>query len=41
MSALQKLKAYFGMIPADSEDYDGYGEYEGAGEYRRDYAEDT
>jgi cell division inhibitor SepF len=40
MSALQKLKAYFGMIPADSEDYDGYGDYEGAGDHRRDYADD-
>jgi cell division inhibitor SepF len=34
MSALQKLKAYFGMIPAESEDYD---EYDGDDDYRRDY----
>ena len=39
MSALNKLKAYFGMIPADSEDYDGYGDYEAADDYRRDYAD--
>jgi cell division inhibitor SepF len=32
MSALQKLKAYFGMVPADEDGYDdGYDEY---GEYR-------
>lgn len=37
MSALQKLKAYFGMIPAESEEYD---EYDGDGGYRRDYAEE-
>jgi cell division inhibitor SepF len=37
MSALQKLKAYFGMVPADN---DGYDEYEAADDYRRDYADD-
>ena len=37
MSALNKLKAYFGMIPADSDDYDGYADYEAADDYRRDY----
>src|SRR2546422_576159 len=31
MSALRKLKAYFGMIPADSEDYDGYDRYDREG----------
>ncbi|GAA3568255.1 cell division protein SepF [Amycolatopsis ultiminotia] len=35
MSALQKLKAYFGMVPADEDDYDLEED-----EYRRDYAED-
>ncbi|MDQ0382324.1 cell division protein SepF [Amycolatopsis thermophila] len=44
MSALQKLKAYFGMIPADSGGYDGYDSYEAADryddDYRRDYADD-
>ncbi|AXB43926.1 cell division protein SepF [Amycolatopsis albispora] len=34
MSALQKLKAYFGMVPADSDGYDGYDSYDG--DYRRD-----
>lgn len=31
MSALQKLKAYFGMVPAEDEDYDpdGYRDYDG------------
>ncbi|WP_158887285.1 cell division protein SepF [Amycolatopsis anabasis] len=33
MSALQKLKAYFGMVPADEEGYDEDG-------YRHGYAED-
>ncbi|GLY69414.1 cell division protein SepF [Amycolatopsis taiwanensis] len=37
MSALQKLKAYFGMIPADSDEYD---EYDGDRDYRRDYADE-
>ncbi|TVT55597.1 cell division protein SepF [Amycolatopsis cynarae] len=40
MSALQKLKAYFGMIPADGDGYESYDGYEGAGDYRREYAED-
>ncbi|MTD59077.1 cell division protein SepF [Amycolatopsis pithecellobii] len=35
MSALNKLKAYFGMIPADNDEYDGY-DYDG-----EDYAEDS
>ncbi|WP_253778425.1 cell division protein SepF [Goodfellowiella coeruleoviolacea] len=44
MSALQKLKAYFGMVPA--EDLDGYEDDNGRyaddyrGEYRGDYAAD-
>ena len=33
MSALRKLKAYFGMIPADSEDYDGYDRYDREDDY--------
>jgi len=37
MSALNKLKAYFGMIPAESDEYDGYGDYDAADDYRRDY----
>src|SRR5689334_8375470 len=37
MSALQKLKAYFGMIPAESDEYD---EYDGADDYRRTYADE-
>lgn len=37
MSALQKLKAYFGMIPADSDEYD---DYDGDRGYRRDYADE-
>ncbi|MFD4193042.1 MULTISPECIES: cell division protein SepF [Amycolatopsis] len=45
MSALQKLKAYFGMIPADSDGYDGYDSYEAADrydeDYRRDYADEA
>ncbi|WP_236791630.1 cell division protein SepF [Amycolatopsis sp. GM8] len=40
MSALSKLKAYFGMIPADSDEYDGYDQYDGD-DYRQDYAEDS
>ena len=34
MSALQKVKAYFGMVPADEDaydDYDPYGDYDGYG----------
>ncbi|GAB3481344.1 cell division protein SepF [Amycolatopsis cihanbeyliensis] len=38
MSALQKLKAYFGMVPADDE-YDGYHD-EYSDNYRRAYPED-
>lgn len=40
MSALQKLKAYFGMVPA--EDIDGYEDDRGryASDYRDDYAAD-
>ncbi|HVV10375.1 cell division protein SepF [Amycolatopsis sp.] len=41
MSALNKLKAYFGMIPADSEDYDGYEGYDRGEEFRQEYAEDA
>lgn len=36
MSALQKLKAYFGMIPADE---DGYDYDDGGDEYRGDFAD--
>ncbi|CAM3676264.1 cell division protein SepF [Kibdelosporangium persicum] len=43
MSALQKLKAYFGMVPAEDEDYEGdddrYGSYRSDG-YRSEYVED-
>src|SRR5207249_3054540 len=43
MSALQKLKAYFGMVPADEEDYevedDRYRSYRSDG-YRSEYADD-
>lgn len=43
MSALQKLKAYFGMVPADDEDYEGeddrYSSYRSDG-YRSEYVED-
>ncbi|MFD1050288.1 hypothetical protein ACFQ1S_34575 [Kibdelosporangium lantanae] len=43
MSALQKLKAYFGMVPADDEDYevddDRYQSYRSDG-YRSEYADD-
>jgi cell division inhibitor SepF len=43
MSALQKLKAYFGMVPADDEDYevddDRYQSYRPDG-YRSEYADD-
>lgn len=35
MSTLRKLKAYFGMVPADSDEYD---RYDGEGDYRHDYA---
>ncbi|QWF77001.1 cell division protein SepF [Amycolatopsis sp. CA-230715] len=38
MSALQKLKAYFGMVPADEEDGVGYDEFDD--DYRRGYAAD-
>lgn len=41
MSALQKLKAYFGMIPADEDGYDAYDRYDEAGDYRQDFAEDS
>ncbi|SNR35680.1 cell division inhibitor SepF [Haloechinothrix alba] len=37
MSTLQRLKAYFGMIPADDEGYDDYPAHQG---YRYDYRED-
>ena len=37
MSALQKLKAYFGMVPADDDGYDGYHTDD---DYRRGYADD-
>jgi cell division inhibitor SepF len=40
MSTLQKLKAYFGMIPADEDGYDRYDAYESADDYRRDYADE-
>lgn len=36
MSTLQKLKAYFGMVPADE---DGYDDYDGRDDYRRAYPE--
>jgi cell division inhibitor SepF len=43
MGTMQKLKAYFGMIPADevdgygeAEDYEGYGAYEGYASRSRD-----
>ncbi|RSM83903.1 DUF552 domain-containing protein [Kibdelosporangium aridum] len=43
MSALQKLKAYFGMVPAEDEDYEGederYGSYRSDG-YRSEYVDD-
>ncbi|UJW36338.1 cell division protein SepF [Saccharothrix sp. AJ9571] len=39
MSALQKLKAYFGMVPADSDGYDGYDSYDG--DYRREGSRDA
>jgi cell division inhibitor SepF len=43
MSALQKLKAYFGMVPADDEDYEGeddrYRSYRSDG-YRSEYVDD-
>jgi cell division inhibitor SepF len=40
MGTLQRLKAYFGMVPAD--EYDGYDlddldDYDGAGDYRSGY----
>ncbi|TNC22653.1 cell division protein SepF [Amycolatopsis alkalitolerans] len=41
MSALNKLKAYFGMIPADNEDYDGYDRYDEADGYRQEYADEA
>lgn len=41
MSALNKLKAYFGMIPADSEEYDGYDGRDYDQGYRQDYADDS
>lgn len=37
MSALQKLKAYFGMVPADDDGYDGYHTDD---DYRRGYADE-
>ncbi|TCO56663.1 cell division protein SepF [Actinocrispum wychmicini] len=44
MSALQKLKAYFGMVPAEEEDYevedDRYRSYRSADGYRSEYADD-
>lgn len=41
MSALNKLKAYFGMIPADEDGYESYDRYEDAGDYRQDYADES
>jgi cell division inhibitor SepF len=37
MSALQKLKAYFGMVPADDDGYDGYHTDD---DYRRGYSDE-
>jgi cell division inhibitor SepF len=41
MSALQKLKAYFGMIPADEDGYDSYDRYDEGDAYRQDLGEDS
>lgn len=41
MSALQKLKAYFGMIPADEDGYDSYDRYDEGDDYRPDFAEES
>lgn len=40
MSALQKLKAYFGMIPADEDGYDSYDRYDEGEDYRQDFGDD-
>lgn len=37
MSALQKVKAYFGMVPADEDAYDDYDAYEPYDRYADDY----
>ncbi|GHF75987.1 cell division inhibitor SepF [Amycolatopsis bartoniae] len=39
MSALNKLKAYFGMIPADEDGYESYDRYDEGDDYRQDFAE--
>ena len=37
MTALHRVKAYFGMVPADELDsYDGYGDYADADRYEDD-----
>jgi cell division inhibitor SepF len=41
MSALQKLKAYFGMIPADEDGYDSYDRYDERDDYRQEFAEES
>ncbi|SFQ32184.1 cell division inhibitor SepF [Amycolatopsis arida] len=40
MSALQRLKAYFGMVPADGDGYDGYDSYHADDDYRRGYPDE-